>query len=144
MMWVLACSFWIYWRVVDLLCCINFCCITKWLSYEHIYIFFHVLFCCALLLDIDYSSLCYPVGPCFLYILHTCLHLVLACSSTLYTMYICIFSGANIWAIVKGINTEETTCLCSVSFMSVRENSSKREADYFHSVGAGFLKCHYF
>ena len=41
----------------------NFCCTVKWLII-HIYILFHILFHCSLLHDIEYSSLCYTVGPC--------------------------------------------------------------------------------
>ena len=38
--------------------------------YLHIYILFHILFHYGLLQDIEYSSLCYTVGPCCLSILY--------------------------------------------------------------------------
>ena len=33
-----------YWSLVDLQCCINFCCTAKWFSYTHIHILFYVFF----------------------------------------------------------------------------------------------------
>ena len=44
---------------VDLQCCINFFCTAKWFSYVNMYIIFHY----GLSWDIEYSSLCYTVGP---------------------------------------------------------------------------------
>ena len=38
--------------------------------YIYIYILFHILFNYGLLQDIEYSSLCYTVGPCCLSILY--------------------------------------------------------------------------
>ena len=48
---------------VDLQCCVHFCCTAKWLLYMYIHILFHTLFR-LLSQDIEYSSLCYTVGPC--------------------------------------------------------------------------------
>ena len=57
--------------MVDLHCCVHFCCTTKWFSYTYIHILFSILFHCGLSQDIEYSFLCYTVGPCCLSILHT-------------------------------------------------------------------------
>ena len=40
-------------------------------SVEKVYVFFQTLFHYRLLQDIEYNSLCYTVGPCWLYILYT-------------------------------------------------------------------------
>ena len=53
-----------YWSIVDLQCCVNFCCRAKWFS--NIYFFFHVLFHPSLSQGIKHSFLCYTVGPCCL------------------------------------------------------------------------------
>ena len=55
---------------VDLQYCVHFHCIAKWLSYPYIYSFF-ICFPLWLSQDIEYSSLCYTVGPCFLFICHS-------------------------------------------------------------------------
>ena len=78
-----------YWCIVDLQCCVTFCCRAKWLSYTHIYILFHILFYYALSQDIEYSSLGYTLGP--------------RCLSTLYVT-VCII----IWVI---FSTESSTSL---------------------------------
>ena len=44
--------------------------------YIYIYILFHILFHCGLLQDIEYSSLCYTVGPCCLFIHYSFLKLI--------------------------------------------------------------------
>ena len=48
-------------------CCVCFRCTAKWLSYTYVYVLFQILFHCRLLQDIEYSSLCYTVGPCCLF-----------------------------------------------------------------------------
>ena len=64
-----------YWGIVDLQCCVNFCCAAKWFSYTYIHSFFSGLFHYGLSQDIEHSSLCCTVEPC--------------CSSILYTI-VCI------------------------------------------------------
>ena len=62
-------SFLIYWSVVGLKCCVNFCYMAKW-SAVHIWVYIcthilsHALFHYDLLQDIECSSLCSSVGPC--------------------------------------------------------------------------------
>ena len=58
----------IYWSIVDLQHCVNFCCTAKWLSYT--YIHSHILFHYRLSQDIEHRSLCYTVVPCCLSILY--------------------------------------------------------------------------
>ena len=53
-----------YWSIVELQCCVNYSCRAKWFSYTFIYILFHFLFHYVLSQDIEYSLLCYTVGPC--------------------------------------------------------------------------------
>ena len=84
-----------YWCIVDLQCCVSFWYIAKWFRYIYIYIYiythtcmyvyiciwiyiyiyiyvlFQILFHYRLLQDIEYSSLCYIVGPCCLSLLCT-------------------------------------------------------------------------
>ena len=50
--------------MVDLQCCISFCCPAKWFSYTCVYILFYIIFCYSLSQDIEYSSPCYTVGHC--------------------------------------------------------------------------------
>ena len=66
-------KFILLFSIVDLQCCIKFCCTEKWLSYTnvHMYILSHVLFCHGLSQVIEYSFLCYTVGPCGLSIIYT-------------------------------------------------------------------------
>ena len=51
--------FFLNWTIVDLQCCINFFCATKWLSYT--YILFNIHFHYGLSQDTEYSSLSYIV-----------------------------------------------------------------------------------
>ena len=68
---VVQCIFFFNWNIVDLQCCIGFRCTAQWFSYTYIYIyFFQILFPYRLLQNIEYSSLCYTVGPCWLSILY--------------------------------------------------------------------------
>ena len=48
--WYIASLFTIfYWSIVDLQCCIKFCCLVKWLSYRYTYLLFCGLFHYALI-----------------------------------------------------------------------------------------------
>ena len=61
----------LYWSIVDLQCCVSFRCTAKWIMYAYTYIYsFSDLFPYKLLQNIEYSSLCYTVGPCWLSLLH--------------------------------------------------------------------------
>ena len=68
------CEFFFFFNFIDVELIYNVVLILlfrKWLSYTYIYIF-HILFHYGLSQDIEYSSLCYRVGPCcwsILYIL---------------------------------------------------------------------------
>ena len=70
------------WSIVDLLCCVNFCCIAKWLIYTYTYTFFFIFF----------SIIIYPrilnIVPCamqraLLFIYSTCNSLQLLTPDTL-------------------------------------------------------------
>ena len=50
------------WSVVDLQRCVSFWYTAKWFSYT--YVVFQILFSYRLLQDVEYSSLCYTLGPC--------------------------------------------------------------------------------
>ena len=63
-------GFCFYWSIGDLQCYVNFCFRAKWFSYTYIYILFNILFHYTLSQDIEYSFLCYSVGPCCLSILY--------------------------------------------------------------------------
>ena len=62
------------WMIVDLQCHVHFRCTEQWFSYTYIHTYIHVpfqiLFPYSLLQNIEYSSLCYTVGPCWLSILY--------------------------------------------------------------------------
>lgn len=53
---------------------------------------------------------------------------------------VCILSGINIWAIVWGINTEQTRSLPSVNFKSRRGSSKKRGKLWFQLFQCEMLK----
>ena len=56
-----------FWSIVDLSCCISFRYTAQWLNYIH---FFQILFPYRLLQNVEYSSLFYTVGPCWLSVLY--------------------------------------------------------------------------
>ena len=74
--WLIPLSFSSFSLKYSLQCWANLCCAAKLLSYTHIYILFYILFHYRLSQDIEYSSLCYTLGPCFLSILYiiVCIH----------------------------------------------------------------------
>ena len=55
--------FHLLWSIVDLQC-VSFRCVTKWFNFTCIHILFQILFPCRLSQHIEYSPLCYTVGPC--------------------------------------------------------------------------------
>ena len=56
-----------YWSIVDFQCCVIFWYTAKWFSlYIGSLFFFQILLHYNLLQGIEYSSLCYMVGPCCL------------------------------------------------------------------------------
>ena len=62
-------QWWFQFQIVDSQG-VNFCCKANWLSYTHIQILFYIIFHYDLSQDIEYSSLCNTVGPCWLSILY--------------------------------------------------------------------------
>ena len=99
--------------IVDLQYYISFRCIAQWFSYTHTHthththiyiIFFQILFPCKLLQNIEYSSLCYIVGPCWLSIyIHS--HESESCSvmsnSFATTWTVCSLSGSSVHGIFQ-------------------------------------------
>ena len=65
---VLFCFLFIFYGSIVDLQYISFRWTKKWFSF--IYIIFHIIFPCRLLENIEYSSLCYTVGPYSLFVLH--------------------------------------------------------------------------
>ena len=65
-----------YQNIVYLQCCFNFCWIAKWFIYAYIYTLFHILFHYGILQDIEYRSLCYTIGPCFICFTYSGLYLL--------------------------------------------------------------------
>ena len=49
--------FFLYWSIVDLQCCVNFCYTAKWFSYTYTYILFNILFHWRLILLPSFTSL---------------------------------------------------------------------------------------
>ena len=68
------CFAWLFfllnWKIVDLQCCVSFRYAVKWLSNTHIHIFFFRFFSIIDTQGTEYSSLCYTVSPCCLFILY--------------------------------------------------------------------------
>ena len=60
------------WSIVDLQCCVCFRYTVKWFTcaYMCILFFFQIISSCRLSPNIEYSSWCYTVGPCWLSILY--------------------------------------------------------------------------
>ena len=60
------------WSIIDAQCHVSFRCMVQWLSCTiDKQIPFHTFFLYRLLQNIEYSSLCYVIGPCWLSILYT-------------------------------------------------------------------------
>ena len=102
--------FFFYWSIVDLQCCVNFCCIAKWVTYTNIYIPFHTLFHDGLSQDSEYSSLCVTVGPCCLSILHIVVSVPVAFSLP----QVLIILDFEIRSAIKGPSLRETIKKSSV------------------------------
>ena len=47
-------------------------------THTHTYILFQIIFSYSLLQNIEYSSLCYTVGPCWLSILYICVYMLIS------------------------------------------------------------------
>ena len=54
------------WSIVDFHGCVSFGCIVKWFRHTFMYLFSFSIFSYRLLENIEYSSLCCTVGPCWL------------------------------------------------------------------------------
>ena len=68
--WLIWSDFYLFlnWSIVYFWCCISFKCTAKYSVFQ-IHILFQILFHYRLLQGIEYSSLCYTVGPCWLSVL---------------------------------------------------------------------------
>ena len=73
------------WSMVDLQCCVSFKYTAQWFSYIYIHIYIHILFQILfpyrLSQNIDYSSLCYTVGPCWLSVFYVVVYGESVCRS---------------------------------------------------------------
>ena len=68
--WFNASFFFLNWGIVDLQCCVNFCCTAIWFKYIYVLYMYLNSFKYAFPLWVisqDIAILCYTVGPCFLF-----------------------------------------------------------------------------